>query len=401
VLFADLSFGVSAFAQSEDFGNPPSGKIPVIFNDRHVYTKPDAIDRGRVLAGIARGHEILVPLRSLLEELGGSVNYDPKTHTTLVRKANSEIVVRVGLAEIIVNGEARPLDVPPREIDGVVLVPLRVLAESLGAYVQYVPERHAVVVRTAVAPPVALERTPRAPFQAPDATPTPGPRAIVPPGPAIPTSPPGIDAYVVGAAELSPRVSNAFAPGVTGASGQSIDVRGDITNIGPLMIGGSYEQQAYTHPTGAVTVIGGNGQTAVPSFEARDREYEGHLGIGVTRGGYLDFSYLRRTTSYGYPTLEGFGAGLAAVPLRDRRIGLDAAVAFYPSLKGTCETGSCPTGPLAVSESLVRYRGGVAVTLTGPLFLDIGYEGNLVHAKAGIPIGASTSGGYAGLGLRL
>ena len=37
-----------------DFGNPPSGEIPILYNDHHVYAKPDELKEGRVLAGIAK-----------------------------------------------------------------------------------------------------------------------------------------------------------------------------------------------------------------------------------------------------------------------------------------------------------------------------------------------------------
>ena len=59
---------VATFAQGmppADFGSPPSGAIPIIFNDHHVYAKPDVDNKGRVLAALVRGNSILVPLRSM------------------------------------------------------------------------------------------------------------------------------------------------------------------------------------------------------------------------------------------------------------------------------------------------------------------------------------------------
>ncbi|MGC2633015.1 MAG: hypothetical protein WA215_02260, partial [Candidatus Cybelea sp.] len=37
-------------SSAADFGSPPSGQIPILYNDRHVYSKPDVLKAGRVLA---------------------------------------------------------------------------------------------------------------------------------------------------------------------------------------------------------------------------------------------------------------------------------------------------------------------------------------------------------------
>ena len=42
-----------------DFGSPPSGQIPILYNDHHVYTKPDVLKQGRVLSGLRQGRHDL------------------------------------------------------------------------------------------------------------------------------------------------------------------------------------------------------------------------------------------------------------------------------------------------------------------------------------------------------
>ncbi|HEY6326008.1 MAG TPA: hypothetical protein VIW73_05765, partial [Candidatus Cybelea sp.] len=51
----------------QNFGSPPSGQIPILYNDRHVYSRPDVLKQGRVLAALVRGGTILIPLRSMFE----------------------------------------------------------------------------------------------------------------------------------------------------------------------------------------------------------------------------------------------------------------------------------------------------------------------------------------------
>ncbi len=154
-----------------DFGSPPTGQIPILYNDQHVYARPDVLKKGRVLAALVKGGTIFIPLRSMFEQMGATVSYDPSTKTATVTKTGAEVEVTVGKPEVIINGESRPLDVPPMIYQGVVVVPVRVISESMGAYVQWVPDRRLVVVRYVPATPP--------PTEAP--APPPPPEAVPPP----------------------------------------------------------------------------------------------------------------------------------------------------------------------------------------------------------------------------
>ncbi|MGB7047919.1 MAG: copper amine oxidase N-terminal domain-containing protein, partial [Candidatus Cybelea sp.] len=140
-------------APPADFGTPPSGQIPILFNDHHVYTKPDLLKQGRVLGAIVRNGTLLIPLRSMFEQMGATVSWDDGSKTATVSKPGAEVKVTVGKPEVVINGESRPLDVPPMVYQGVVVVPVRVISEGMGAYVQWVPDRRLVVVRYIPATP--------------------------------------------------------------------------------------------------------------------------------------------------------------------------------------------------------------------------------------------------------
>ena len=63
------------------------------------------LKKGRVLAALAKGGSIYVPLRSMFEQMGATVSYDPSTRIATISKPGAEIVVTVGKPEVIVNGE--------------------------------------------------------------------------------------------------------------------------------------------------------------------------------------------------------------------------------------------------------------------------------------------------------
>ena len=164
-------------APPANFGSPPSGQIPILFNDHHVYTKPDVLKQGRVLAALVRGGTVLIPLRSMFEQMGATVSYDAGCKTVDVSKPGADVKVTVGKPEVVINGESRPLDVPPIMYQGHVLVPVRVISEGMGAYVQWVPDKQLVVVRY-IPPTPPPTPTPVPPTPAPPPpTPTPAPVA--------------------------------------------------------------------------------------------------------------------------------------------------------------------------------------------------------------------------------
>ena len=131
---------------------------------------------------------------------------------------------------------------------GYVLVPVRVISEGMGAYVQWVPDRHLVVVRYI------------------PATPPPSP---APPPPAARSAAPAAhrrrpsrllgEAFVAGDYIFSPKVYNEFSPGNHTAVARIAVRGGGEFSLGsiPFMLEGSYERWPYPHNCTSSTRIGG------------------------------------------------------------------------------------------------------------------------------------------------
>jgi hypothetical protein len=422
-------------APPADFGTPPSGEIPILFNDHHVYSKPDRLKANRVLAALVRGNTILIPLRSMFEQMGATVSYDPASKTVDVSKPGSDVKVTVGRPEVVINGESRPLDVPPEIYKGSVVVPVRVISEGMGAYVQWVPDRRIVVVRYVAAPPPTPVPTPP-PTPVPTPVPTVAPTA--PPPTPTPVPKPKYEHFIVGDYIFSPKVYNEFSPGNKG-NGGSYSVRGAIEFPAfglPWMLESNYRSWQYPHnstisPTnaalpnggcpypqgtppfpsagdqGCVTVIGGYSQVPVPSFTARDTDFDTHLGIRVADPRiYIGVGYLRREENYGYPKQNGWGFGATKLPDLDQPFSIYGSVWYYPNVWGnfTYPAGAPPNlvGTTDRLESrFLKYQvgGTIAIGNTG-LFLDGGWMGDTIRNKNLMPSDANHSGGYAGLGIK-
>jgi len=430
IAFGIVTFAVSAFAPAlaqapaPNFGTPPSGEVPILYNDQHVYSKPDRLKKGRVLAALVRGKTILVPLRSMFEQMGGTVSYNASTKTVDVSKPGADVQVTVGKPEVVINGESRPLDVPPEIYKGSLVVPLRVISEGMGAYVQWVPDKRLVVVRYLNAP----VSTPPPSSPVPTAVATAAPTQSPTPTPVVK---PSAEFFAAGDALFSPKVYNEFSPGNRGAiSGAA---RAGITfSLDQLafMAEADYRYFRYPHrgstafdgnvnspnfsgsgicgiapPAGAngdqgcVTVLGGQGQAFVNSFDGRDTDIDGRFGVGIANPKiFLVGSYGQHYGNYGYPRVTGFGGGVEKLADFSQPVSIYGSILYYPAMTGNY-TDINGVGQ-KLEYRLLKYQAGLTIDVPKtPLFLDFGYLGNRLTNKQNAPSNASLNSLYGGLGL--
>jgi hypothetical protein len=402
-----------------DFGTPPSSEVPLLFNDHHVYSRPDRLRKARVLAALVRGNSILVPLRSMFEQMGGTVTYDPSTKGVDVSKPGSDVRVTVGKPEVILNGETRPLDVPPEIYHGTVLVPLRVLSEALGAYVAWLPDKRTVVVRY-LPPPTAT--APPAPVQtASPATPAPAPVATEAPKP-VPKKT-TYEKFILGDYLFNPKTYNELSPGNSAPSFRIAGAAEFPLLKLPWMLEGDFRSFRFQHnangtgvcpnpaETGCVTTIqidpvsGNHLQTYVPAFSARNDDFDGRFGLKVADPRiYIGIGYLFRNTNYeggAFPTQQsGLGFGAEKLPDLDRSFSLYGSVYYYPSVSTNSaqNLGGGNTGQ--VQYRILKYNVGGTVDLgKSPVFLDFGYLGDQGTDKENASSNFTNNGPYAGLGV--
>lgn len=116
---------------------------------------PVLVDAGRVL----------LPARSVFEALGAEVRYDAAQRRVVVSRSDRDVVITLGAQSALVDGHDVALGVPARVERGRTYLPLRFVAESLGAGVTYDASSHTIAVttnqaRTAHGPPTVEQRRP-------------------------------------------------------------------------------------------------------------------------------------------------------------------------------------------------------------------------------------------------
>lgn len=398
---------VSLDSAASDFGSPPSGQIPILFDDRTVYAKPDVLKRGRVLAALVKDGHLYVPLRSMFERMGATVSASSDGRTVTAVKTGASVSLTVGKNEVLFNGETRPLDVPPMLYRGTLYVPVRVISEALGAYVQWVPDRRVVVVRYLAAP----EATP------PSAPPTVEPTMTPPVATPAPTPAPAQRSYrgFVQAAFAAPKSYNAFSAGQWCDESYLLSAGYAFKNS-PFAVKVDFREDVYVtsdnitdaignHYTQFATIDGGTAFT--PVFRARQSSLDARLEYQVAAPRiYVGASYLQTANNYGYPHLSALGVGIEKLP--DLRSGINffGSAFYYPTASGdytVTSPGSSNLGKTYRQQyGIVKYDIGLALVMTHfPIYLYGGFNGDRYTAKQDAPIGQTHDGPYVGLGVKI
>lgn len=122
---------------------------------------------------IVREGRVFVPLRGIFERLGAGVVYNAGTINAT--KGSTTVQLRIGSTQAVINGQPQVLDVAPFIVGATTYVPLRFIAQSLGAQVNWDQATRGVAIISStpvvVAPPPARPPQPvRPPMPVPPPT---------------------------------------------------------------------------------------------------------------------------------------------------------------------------------------------------------------------------------------
>ncbi|RXT14933.1 N-acetylmuramoyl-L-alanine amidase [Ammoniphilus sp. CFH 90114] len=88
----------------------------------------------------------MVPIRIVAEELGAEVGWDNQQRKVSIKSNAVDLTMHIGQKKAIVNGKEVAMDVPPMLDKGRTLVPLRFVGESLGTTIGWEQDTRTVIV---------------------------------------------------------------------------------------------------------------------------------------------------------------------------------------------------------------------------------------------------------------
>lgn len=96
----------------------------------------------------------LVPIRAIIEAMGGAVAWDGEAQKVTLDLGGSEVVLTIGSTAAYLNGGEHTLDTAPQIINSRTMLPIRFIAESFGFVVAWDGETQTVTIRQ---DPAAIE----------------------------------------------------------------------------------------------------------------------------------------------------------------------------------------------------------------------------------------------------
>lgn len=95
---------------------------------------------------VMQNDRVLVPLRKIAESLGATVTYDGETETVLAVSGSDIIMFQIGSDVIYVNSEPVKTDVVSFETNGTTFVPTRIFAEGFKCKVDWDDPTQTVII---------------------------------------------------------------------------------------------------------------------------------------------------------------------------------------------------------------------------------------------------------------
>lgn len=108
----------------------------IVGGNKVIFDQPPIIEYGRTL----------VPLRAIFEALGANVVWDDNTQMVTATKGAKNISLRIGSANLYVDGVIKTLDVSAKLIGGRTFVPVRAISEAFGCNVGWDSHSQTVII---------------------------------------------------------------------------------------------------------------------------------------------------------------------------------------------------------------------------------------------------------------
>lgn len=92
----------------------------------------------------------LVPIRAIIEEMGGSVSWDSEQNAVTLNYNDDTIILTIDSASAVFNGSEESIDAPPAILNGRTFLPLRFISESFGFDVNWNSSTQTITISSEV-----------------------------------------------------------------------------------------------------------------------------------------------------------------------------------------------------------------------------------------------------------
>ncbi len=104
------------------------------------------VDPGQGTSPIIKDSRTLVPIRAIVEGMGGYVGWNEANRQIDLSYANYNVQMWLGSKSLVANGQTMSMDVPPDVLNGRTMLPIRFAAENLGCDVEWINSTREIVI---------------------------------------------------------------------------------------------------------------------------------------------------------------------------------------------------------------------------------------------------------------
>ena len=112
----------------------------------HVDETSLEIDPGRGIAPIVKSGRTLVPMRAVVEAMGGTIGWNAAAQRVTIVCGGRTVTMTLGSRTMIVNGTASEMDIAAQTINDRTVLPVRFVSNALGCDIEWLPDTNQVIL---------------------------------------------------------------------------------------------------------------------------------------------------------------------------------------------------------------------------------------------------------------
>ena len=114
-------------------------QIVLQINNPYMYVNgaKSEIDPGKGTSPLVKENKTLIPIRAVIEALGGTIEWNGAESKITVLLKGKTIELWLNSTKTMVNGVEKPIEVAPKTFNGRTVIPLRYVIENLGYTVEW------------------------------------------------------------------------------------------------------------------------------------------------------------------------------------------------------------------------------------------------------------------------
>ena len=122
-----------------------NNEMLLFINDPHMYVRSE-IDPGRDTVPVIVNSRTLLPVRAIIEMMGGEVGWNDEEKKVTINLNGREIVLWINSNTATVDDIGMALDVAPQIINSRTMMPIRFIAENFGCVVEWEDENKKISI---------------------------------------------------------------------------------------------------------------------------------------------------------------------------------------------------------------------------------------------------------------